>query len=159
MNWLERIADRVARERFDIGRPGDGTYLTRWTLWGSRFHGTGGAVFLHRFQRSDHDGAMHDHPWAFTSVILLGGYHEQTEGGTRWYGPGRILRRPATWRHRVILPPGRDCWTLVFRGVKERSWGFWCMDSLGRLTGRVVPWRSFIDRIEGGALGCGTEAT
>jgi hypothetical protein len=36
--WLEKWADHVAIERFDIGRPIGGTYLTRWTLSGSRFH-------------------------------------------------------------------------------------------------------------------------
>lgn len=79
---------------------------------------------------------MHDHPWPFVSVILAGGYYEVTpakgwkdgEGPTqrRWYGPGRVLTRPAEWIHRVEIPPGRDAWTLILRGRKERSWGFWC---------------------------------
>jgi hypothetical protein len=157
--WLERWADRHARERFDIGRNGD-TYLTRWTLLGSRTEGTGRAVFLHRFHRGDADDALHDHPWPFTSVILWGGYYEHTPDRAgvarrRWYGPGRALSRAAGWRHRVELPPGRDCWTLVFRGRKEKSWSVFCLDALGRLTGKAVPWRSFLDRIDTGALGCG----
>lgn len=154
MGWLERVADRLAKERFEIGRNGS-TYLVRYVLAGQRAAGTGRAVFLHHFLRGDWDDALHDHPWPFTSVILSGGYYEQTERGTRWYGPGRVLTRPAAWRHRVILPPGRECWTLVFRGRKQRSWFFYCMDTLGRLTGAVIPWRSFFDRIESGALGCG----
>lgn len=159
MNLTEKLADRVARERFDIGRNGD-VYLTRWTLLGSRTEGSGRAVFLHRFHRSDADDALHDHPWPFVSVILSGGYWEHTPDrhgkvSRRWYGPGRVLTRPAAWRHRVELPAGRDCWTLIFRGRKEKSWSFFCLDALGRLTGKAVPWRSFLDRIDTGSLGCG----
>lgn len=157
---LEKIADRVARERFDIGRPSNGVYLTRWTLAGTRFHGTGRAVFLHRFHRSDDDDALHDHPWPFASVILAGGYYEHTADrrgkvGRRWYGPGRVLTRTAEHRHRVELPAGADCWTLVFRGAKVKSWSFFCLTAAGLLSGKAVPWRSFVDNIEAGALGCG----
>lgn len=161
--WLERWADRNATERFDIGRESKGTYLTRWVLRGKRMEGTGTAVYLHRFHRSDDDDALHCHPWPFTSVILWGGYWEHTanhEGkvSRRWYGPGRVLTRKATHRHRVELPAGRDCWTLIFRGVKEKSWSFYCLNRLGYLTGKAVPWRSFLDTIEAGALGCGSES-
>lgn len=155
----ERLMDRVALERHDIGRPGGGTYLTRWTIYGSRFDGANSAVYVHRFARSDFDDALHDHPGGFTSVILAGGYWEWTAGRAgvlrrRWYGPGRVLTRPANWRHRVELADTRPSWSLVFRGPKAKSWSFFCT-AAGRLTGREVPWRSYIDAIETGALGCG----
>lgn len=162
LDWLESMADRYARERFDIGRPGDGTYLTRWSVLGRRTQGDW-AVYLHRFRRSDGDDALHDHPWPFVSLILAGGYWEHTADRSgvvrrRWYGPGRVLVRPAGYRHRVELPSGRDCWTLILRGKKSASWGFWCLSAAGRLTGQFVPWRSFVDNLEAGALGCGKEA-
>jgi hypothetical protein len=45
--------------------------------------------------------------------------------------PGQVLLRPAEWRHRVILEPGRTSWSLVFVGRRVRRWGFftengWC---------------------------------
>lgn len=131
--WL---ADRLASERFEITRSADNTpYLTRWTLFGRRFQGSGYAIFLHRFQRSDAD-EMHDHPWPFVSIVLAGGYNEKTpapgwkngDGPTRqrWYGPGRILVRPAEWVHSVLIPAGRESWTLILRGRKKKSWGFFC---------------------------------
>ena len=156
---LDKIADHLAVEpRADIGRGGD-IYLSRWTMYGLRMGGTANAVYLHKFHRGDWDDALHDHPWPFTSLILAGGYWEWTAGSDgalsrRWYGPGRVLRRPAAWRHRVELRDGRPCWTLVFRGRKAKSWSFFCTIA-GRLTGREVPWRSYIDAIESGSLGCG----
>lgn len=164
LSLLSKIADRIAKERFDIGRNGD-IYLSRWTLSGQRDKGTDRAVFLHQFHRSDYDDALHDHPWPFTSVILAGGYYEHAvgRGGVirrRWYGPGRVLSRPADWKHRVELAPGTEgrVFSLVFRGAKERSWFFHCLTAGGhRLSGKSVPWRSFIDSIESGALGCGDE--
>ncbi|MBY0457960.1 MAG: hypothetical protein K2V38_11520, partial [Gemmataceae bacterium] len=71
--------------------------------------------------------------------------------------PGSVLRRTAAHRRRVELFRGRPCWSLVFRGPKEKSWAFFCAAG-GRPTGKVVPWRSFFDRLEAGALGCGDDA-
>lgn len=148
-NWLANLADRFAREKFVITRLWSGDdYLTRWTLAGarkdSRFLG-GRAVFLHRFHRSDPD-EMHDHPWPFVSVILSGGYWERTPGPgwangsgpvrRRWYGAGRVLVRPANWIHSVEIPAGREAYTLILRGKKVKSWGFYCPR-----TG-YVPWRT-----------------
>ena len=154
--WL---ADRLASEKFEITREWSRLpYLTRWTLLGRRNEGTGRAVFLHRFRRSDAD-ELHDHPWPFVSIILAGGYHEVTPapgwaGGSgptrrRWYGPGSVLRRPARWIHRVEIPDGAEAWTLILRGRKERSWGFW-WPSVG-----FVPWRVHLANAEATGRGCG----
>ena len=154
-----QVADRMAVEpRMDIGRVGD-LYLSRWTLLGRRIGRPGSrAVFLHRFMRSDHHD-LHDHPWPFVSVVLAGGYWEHTPadlanpaGPTkrRWYGPGRVLVRPAEWRHRVELPPGREAWTVVIRGPKSRSWGFYCPAG-------YVDWRTYTGRLDAGNPGCGAE--
>lgn len=160
MLWLERLADRIARERFDITRSWTNVpYLTRWSLLGQRQEGTW-AVYLHRFQRSDYD-EMHDHPWPFTSIILAGGYWEETPARgwvnglgprqKRWYGPGRILTRPANWVHRVVIPDGQEAWTLIVRGKKQRGWGFWCP-----LTG-FMPWRQHLANMDMTGSGCGGE--
>lgn len=120
-----------------IHRDGD-PYLTRWWLVDTQHRGR---LYLHRFHRSDAD-VHHDHPWSFWSLILKGGYYEWTPSPwicrdtpgcsepevARWYRPGRLLRRPATWRHRVEIPTdlrGR-VWSLVWTGPKVRDWGFWC---------------------------------
>lgn len=135
--------------RDDIGRHGATDYLTRWDLRGNRF-GLGGKLFLHLFHRGDVESYDHDHPWPYWSLILAGGYWERTPTGRRWYGPGRLLRRPADWRHRVELPSGRRCWTLVWTGARVRGWGFWCASGW-------IPWRQHAANLEAGLSGCGGE--
>lgn len=157
MSILENIADRIAAERFDITRAWTRVpYLTRWSLLGRRTEGDA-ALYLHRFQRSDYE-EPHDHPWPFVSLILSGGYWELTpapgwKNGAgplrrRWYGPGRVLVRPAHWIHRVDIPDGREAWTLVLRGKKVRSWGFWCPAGFR-------PWRQHQSAMHRTGSGCG----
>ena len=146
---LARLVERVLDQffvRFDIGRR-ESPYMTRWTLWGKRFEGDT-RVFLHRFHRSDSD-TLHDHPWLFTSLVLWPGYYEETPGGRRrWYGPLSLLRRPATWVHRVFIPKGRGCWTLVVAGKKTRKWGFHCAEGF-------KPFDQFLARAYAGLDPCG----
>ena len=121
-------------EKLIIGDIIDGTpLLTRWILFRCYWFG----VFFHTFHRSDHDRALHDHPWPFVTVILKNGYyeeHDQTDDGhklTEYQISGSILYRPALWRHRVILDQGKPSYSLVFVGPRIRHWGFhtpngWC---------------------------------
>lgn len=165
MNWLGELADWITgdKRKFVITRTWSNLpYLTRWVLVGERGGEPGGkssryGVYLHRFQRSDAD-EPHDHPWPFVSVILSGGYWEETPAPgwkdgdgpmrRRWYGPGRILVRPANWIHRVVIPDGAEAWTLILRGPKAKSWGFYC-PRVGYL-----PWRVHLANAERTGVGC-----
>lgn len=135
---------RTGNSRFDImGRPGtleEGrVYLRRWWLLGESGSGSTGpasrlpfALMLHQFLRPDADTCPHDHPWAFFTLVLWGGYDESYRPDLGLTGeveqrnrPGILLYRPAHFTHRVTrLLNGRDCWTLVLRLKKERTWGF-----------------------------------
>lgn len=102
-----------------------GPLLTRYFLLRTRRLG----IYLHHLQASDHDRALHDHPWPFISILLSGGYYEHTPSvdalgsERRWKRWGSILYRPALWRHRLELT--RPTWTLVIRFQREREWGFY----------------------------------
>lgn len=120
--------------RFAITGGNGTTFLVRYTLLKTeRF-----AIRLHHFLRSDEDKCLHDHPWPFVSIILRGGYYEETEEGTHWRRRGSVLRRPAEWRHRVLIPYGRHAWTLVITGTECRNWGFWTNEGWRS-------WRIFLD--------------
>jgi hypothetical protein len=92
------------------------------------------AIRVHHILRSDDDRAFHDHPWAYVTVILKGGYVEvtpefdgqgQVVGEQRtWRGPGSILRRKANTWHRLEVAEGESVWTLFSTGRKTNGWGF-----------------------------------
>lgn len=112
-------------------------YLTRWELIStSRF-----AIYLHRFERSDDNSSLHDHPWNFITIPLKHGYNDcQYNGGTDEFGNPTFLRttmkpftvnyRKATHVHFVELLKDKNgnekkAWTLVIRFKYIRWWGFW----------------------------------
>ena len=87
-----------------------GPYLRRWYLLPRNRVLN---VYLHQFLRDDDDRALHDHPWAWLSVLLSGSYIEHTiaAGGIhhrRVRGAGS-LKISGPWRaHRVELIPWAD---------------------------------------------------
>ena len=106
-------------------------YLIRYTLIECRWF----SIKVHHILRSDEDRCEHDHPWPFVSLILTGGYWEWVNGERTWCKPGRLLRRPVHWRHRLELPS--PVWTIVVTGRKMRAWGFWTPCGW-------VPWRTYL---------------
>lgn len=129
--WIIKLLHRYGAP-FIIGRGGD-PYMIRYRV----LRLLGRRAYVHCFLRSDADSDMHDHPFPFLSVILCGGYWEHTPRGRKWYPPGRILLRPAHWKHRIELPPGEHCWTLIFGGRRCREWGFWTV-------GGWVHWKQYL---------------
>lgn len=101
-----------------ITRGDNSDYLWRlkiFTCWFCR-------IYLHIFVASD-DECLHDHPWNFLSFMLWGGYWEVTPKGKKWYGPGRLLYRRASWKHQVVIT--KPAVTFVITTGKIRNWGFW----------------------------------
>jgi hypothetical protein len=98
----------------------------------------GNSLLLHYFFRGDDDQALHDHPWAFRTRILTGGYLEHLPPrewrphdpkGPAWdkrivpRNAGEEVVHMATDLHCVgVVQPGT--FTLVDTGPREREWGF-----------------------------------
>ena len=149
---LTRIADwlieRAQRTPYvHITDEHGSTYMERF--WLIPYNRLGIAARVHHILRSDEDRHMHDHPWWSVSVILRGGYWEETPhpagmywdvhcdgfNQKRWRGPGSIVFRRATDWHRLELPasgpawlsqsdvtmPPRSCWTLFITGPKRKD--------------------------------------
>lgn len=137
-------------------------YITPWRRWyrhvpeGRRTHWQRFAVwvsmrlpnvYLHKFLRSDDDRALHDHPWAWASLLLAGTYIEHTiaAGGIHKHqrrNPGSLKACGPSVAHRVELLTAegeRDspCWTLFFTTPVLREWGFHCP------TRGWIHWRTF----------------
>lgn len=99
-------------------------------------------IYVHIVRRSDDDRALHDHPWWSFSIVLEGGYFEETilAGGIRkrvWYGPGSVRFRPSgKFAHRLELASVQRAGggvpykqelpakTIFITGPVLRRWGF-----------------------------------
>lgn len=103
-------------------------------------------VYLHRFEGSDDDRALHDHPWHSLSILLKGRLREYVFSNALPPGkmieirhPSRFLPvfRRATHAHRLELIQG-PAWTIFITGPRFRQWGFHCPNGWRH-------WRNFTD--------------
>lgn len=116
-------------------------------------------IYIHRFMRSDDDRALHDHPWAWRTILLDGEYIEHVPrdpsypAGTtvaHYRRAGDIsARRRGTQPHRIELISG-PVLTLFMTGGKSREWGFWCDKGWRH-------WRQFTAPGDGGQVSRGCE--
>lgn len=104
-------------------------------------------VYLHRIDAPDPGIDLHDHPWSFASLVLRGGYleeHAETREAPSLAWIAEQVNAPASCRsgvlrswkagsfHRIRLHEAHrivdvkpNTITLVLRGPKVRSWGFY----------------------------------
>ena len=121
-------------------------------------------IYLHKFLRSDDDRALHDHPWAWASLLLRGSYVEHTIAGGGIHrrhvrAPGSLKVASPCAAHRVELwdldgTGPKPCWTLFFTTPILREWGFHCPQR------GWVHWRIFTAAADGrrGEIGKGCDA-
>jgi len=111
-------------------------FLYRYHIfkWGN----DGPGLCIHHFVSSDPDRGYHDHPWKrAVSFILCGGYQERilknknskndytTHQRSRW--TFNYLDGINTF-HRVMIPEGKDAWTLFAFGGRTKTWGMVSLD-------------------------------
>lgn len=108
-----RDQDQLYLARFWLTPPVEILEERRWT--------SGDSVCLHYFQSSDDDGALHDHPWDFTTTVLEGAYIENLPPKC-WHPRDTIIGSPKyrDWWHdrRHAVGPPYDA-VQVRRGVGE----------------------------------------
>jgi hypothetical protein len=120
-------------------------YLRRYFLRG---RGTDEQWFLHNIRKPDEGRDLHDHPWDFTTRVLLGWYREDYGHPDRWIRKVSSIfktRRGAKFTHgiREVAPGG--AWTLVKAGRAKRIWGFWeGSGEKGMDRADWVPWRTYL---------------
>lgn len=140
--WAAAMMERAPD--FVIG-PADAPYLRRWWVIPRN---EACNVYLHEILRSDDDRALHDHPWANTSMLLDGRYVEHTPDGSFMRGAGWVGSREATAAHRLEILPGERALSLFITGPKVREWGFICPQGW-------THWRDFTGGEHGELVGRG----
>lgn len=92
-------------------------------------------VYLHKLNTPDARHVLHNHPWAFTSFVLKGGYTEFVPGpggspeSTAPHAVARKVNRINVKRfnnsyHWISELDRTPTWTLVFVGRRRRVWGY-----------------------------------
>lgn len=132
-NLFDKIMEKLNRKRFVYDRLDGKLYLTRYYIFLKERTRFPFNIFIHHFHKSDGD-VYHDHPWAYVTLILRGGYYEWVAkfnpAGEKidevrvWRGPGHFRICSASSYHRIELCPGIDCWTMFMPGPQKRDWGF-----------------------------------
>ena len=143
LNWLEQLG----RKKIIMDRVNGEPYLERYYVFLKDRKSFPFNVFLHKFLKSDPDD-VHDHPWAYATLILKGGYWEwipqfNSKGQkigeiSIWRGAGTFRTSKATSYHRIELDPNVECWTLFMPGMKQREWGFFSK-------GNWIQWEEYIN--------------
>jgi len=120
--------DKLGRRRVITDRDGKVPYLIRYYLFLKERKNFPFNITLHKVLVSD-EPTLHDHPWSYATLILKGGYYENTPNGRFWRGPGHFRYRSASDLHYLELDKDADgneipCWSLFFMGRKAGAWGF-----------------------------------
>ena len=123
-NMFVKIMEYLGRRRIIYDRLDNEPYLERYYLFLKDRKDFPFNIFLHKFLKSDPDD-LHDHPWAFRTLILSGGYWEFTDEGKFWRAPLSYRYAPANTFHRVELDKNIPyCWTLFIPSKSFKEWGF-----------------------------------
>lgn len=145
-NWFLHLLERAGRHRIIYDRSGKDPYMHRYYLIFKdklqefdKSRGLPFNAFLHHIVQSDEDD-LHDHPWWYFTLILSGGYWEETPEGVFWRGPGHMRVSSPTSLHKLRLgDKDVGAWTLFVRGPKIRDWGF-----LRSTDGVWEHWRTYL---------------
>lgn len=91
--------------------------LFRWNLFECALF----SIKIHKLVSND-TACQHDHPWAFITFLLKGGYVEYTPKGSKVYSRFSLLYRPAKYVHRLEIH--QPVYTFLITFKKVREWGF-----------------------------------
>lgn len=93
-------------------------YMERRTLLHiGRLH-----IRLHRITSSDATPFLHSHPFSYVSLILRGGYTEETLKGTTHHRSGSILWRSSSTHHRLAAVDDRTLTLFITWKRKDNAW-------------------------------------
>ena len=138
--FLNRVLYRASGElpiRFI--RSGDKPYMERYYV-GKKF---GVTAFLHRYIDGDGERPeVHDHPWDWSSgIVLTGGYGEERMTKIDYIrGPSTQMRLVKPLQPNIIWGDSfhriatvkPNTWTLFIHGPKSKTWGFWVKQPSGK---------------------------
>jgi hypothetical protein len=99
-------------------------HFKRHLLFFVPFTGKKVKVCFHRFFQGDLDKHEHDHPNKFYSIVLYGGYIEQSYGKEIKRSPFDHKMIPAEYQHKVMQLLKKESWSLSIAWERSSEWGY-----------------------------------
>src|SRR5210317_799755 len=118
MNLFHNLMNKLDRYRLIPDRMTGADYMHRYYLFLKDRTKFPVNVTLHKIVKSD-EPFLHDHPWPYMTIILKGGYWENTTEGRTWKGPGSVIKRGAQEFHWLELENEQPVTTLFFMGPQQ----------------------------------------
>jgi hypothetical protein len=125
-------------------------YMDRWWLVRPRSW-LPFSIRVHHIKRADDDRHLHDHPWAFKTLIMSGCYLEelpvsQGQPGaddvfwniTNLRCENEIVSHRAIDRHKIVNVSPGGVWTLFIMGRRTNPWGFYTAEG-------KIGWREYLN--------------
>jgi hypothetical protein len=82
------------------------------------------SIRLHHILLPDSDRHLHDHPWAFRTIVLDGWYLEERQHGYPMLFKGFTSTMKPGEFHRIASVSQGGVWTLFFTWKYQEPWGF-----------------------------------
>jgi hypothetical protein len=127
-NWFLNFLEKHGRKEVMVDSYGDihwhRYYLLYYEDGTNKWYNKLPNIYLHIFPTKNPDGEdKHSHPWSTLSLILKGGYREQTGDRERTNKVGHLVPLSYKTKHRIIEAiPGTV--TLFAHWFKRRDWEF-----------------------------------
>jgi hypothetical protein len=107
------------------------------------------SLYIHWINKPDNDRGPHDHPWAFLSFIVRGGYTEKFHkdpyshaSRTKTHKRFSLHRMGLKSAHRITYAKPNTI-TAIITGPRKRNWGFYVPDAPGSKSIKFVPWEVY----------------
>jgi hypothetical protein len=95
------------------------------------------SIRLHHILLPDADRHLHDHPWAFRTIVLDGYYVEEKADGFYRRTAGETAGMKPEEFHRIRNISYYGAWTLFFTWKYQEPWGF-------QVDGKKIPSREYL---------------
>lgn len=79
-------------------------------------------IRLHRISSADATPFLHSHPFSYVSVLLRGGYTEETLQGTTRHRRGSVLWRSSSTHHRLASVDERTLTLFITWKRRDNAW-------------------------------------
>jgi hypothetical protein len=81
-------------------------------------------VYIHGIYKADEDKHLHNHPWKYWGMVLMGRYIELSNIGERVLRPFMTYSAPTFRFHKIYQLKTKRVFTLFITKNENKEWGY-----------------------------------